>query len=669
MTDLRARAKGDYRPDVDGLRAIAVLSVILFHIDKALLPGGFVGVDVFFVISGFLISRNLLSEIEGERFSLLEFYRRRVKRIAPALLVVVASTLVASQLLLLPEDARNAAKSAFWSLASFANVYFWLFRDTGYFAADSGELPFLQLWSLGVEEQFYFVWPLLLFLCYRPRHRRGFLFAIFGVALLSFVAGELFFDRDPSFVYYMLPTRAGELMLGAMVALATLPGASGSRFESASGRATLGALAWVGLAAIGVSLFWLSENDVFPGLRAIPPTAGTALILLSGHWNQGGLARLLSLRPAVWIGLISYSAYLWHWPLLAFLRYGRSEIGPVAGVLVFGLTIALAWATYRFVEQPARHVRWSFARVFILQYAIPGGLLAVLAVAAVKLDGFGLRYFDQDYRATLAQMQKQVLPPFHFDFVCQRQLVTPELLESPQCVVGAANAEAPRAILWGDSNAAHYVGVVAAFAEASGFRFRNVAVGSCPAIDSDPEPFVMATRLADCRASLALIRPVVDEFPVVILSMSWTRYENPAEFLVAAKATIERLAGAGKQVILLGKVPEIPEYDRRCREKALRYPLLECPRWTSPVLPDIVAVNAELRAFAGATPNVSYFDVTPDLCTDGTCSAFSADGRALYYDSRHLTMEASLALGREIVAREGVPAAFHAIATAETRLP
>ena len=123
MTDLRARAKGDYRPDVDGLRAIAVLSVILFHIDKALLPGGFVGVDVFFVISGFLISRNLLSEIEGERFSLLEFYRRRVKRIAPALLVVVASTLVASQLLLLPEDARNAAKSAFWSLASFANVY------------------------------------------------------------------------------------------------------------------------------------------------------------------------------------------------------------------------------------------------------------------------------------------------------------------------------------------------------------------------------------------------------------------------------------------------------------------------------------------------------------------------------------------------------------------
>lgn len=662
MTDSSAHAKGDYRPDVDGLRAIAVLSVILFHIDESLLPGGFVGVDVFFVISGFLISRNLLGEIEGGRFSLAEFYRRRVKRIAPALLVVVAATLVASQLLLLPEDSRNAAKSAFWSLASFANVYFWLFRDTGYFAADSGELPFLQLWSLGVEEQFYFVWPLLLYLCYRPRHRRGFLITLAGVALLSFVAGELYFDRDPSFVYYMLPTRAGELMLGAIVALATLPGGGGSRFESAAGRAALGALAWAGLAAILGSLFWLSESDVFPGLRAIPPTAGTALILLSGHWNRGGLARLLSLRPAVWIGLISYSAYLWHWPLLAFLRYGRSEIEPELGVVVFALTIALAWATYRFVEQPARHVRWSFGRVFLLQYAIPGGLLAVLSVAAVKLDGFGLRYFDKDYRATLASMQEQVLPPFHFDFVCQRQLATAELLASPQCVVGSASGPAPKAILWGDSNAAHYVGVVAAFADASGFRFRNVAVGSCPALDSDPAPYVMATRLADCRESLALIRPVVDGFPVVILSMSWTRYENPEAFREAAKETIGRLAAAGKRVILLGKVPEILDYDRRCREKALRYPRLDCPRWTSPVLPEIAAVNAELRAFAEATPNVSYFDVTPYLCRDGICSAFDEDGRALYYDSRHLTMEASLALGREIVAREGVPAAFQGIA-------
>ncbi len=667
MTDLRAPAKGDYRPDVDGLRAIAVLSVILFHIDEALLPGGFVGVDVFFVISGFLISRNLLSEIEGGRFSLLEFYRRRVKRIAPALLVVVAATLVASQALLLPEDARNAAKSAFWSLASFANVYFWLFRDTGYFAADSGELPFLQLWSLGVEEQFYFIWPLLLFLCYRPRHRRGFLIALFGVALVSFGAGELYFERDPSFVYYMLPTRAGELMLGAMVALATMGGGAGSGLGSATGRATLEALGWAGLAAIGASLFWLSESDVFPGLRAIPPTAGTALILLSGHWNQGGLARLLSLRPAVWIGLISYSAYLWHWPLLAFLRYGHAEIAPLTGVVAFALTIALAWLTYRFVEQPARHVRWSFSRVFVLQYAIPGGLLAVLAIAAVKLDGFGLRYFDQDYRSTLAAMQKQVLPPFHFDFVCQRQRVTPELLESPDCVLGAPGEEEPKAILWGDSNAAHYVGVVAGFAEAAGFRFRNVAVGSCPALDSDPEPYVIATRLADCRASLALIRPVVEAYPVVILSMSWTRYENPAAFLLAAKATIGGLARAGKQVILLGKVPEIPEYDRRCREKALRYPRLDCPSWTNPVLPEIAEVNADLRAFAAATPNVSYFDLTQSLCTDEVCSAFDSDGRARYYDSRHLTMEASLALGREIVAREGVPAAFQSIARTRRR--
>ncbi|MFO0690669.1 MAG: acyltransferase family protein [Myxococcota bacterium] len=650
---------------MDGLRAIAVLSVLLFHIDEALLPGGFVGVDVFFVLSGYLISRNLLSEIEGRRFSLVEFYRRRIKRIAPALLVVVAATLVVSQLVMLPLDARAAAKSALFALASLANVYFWLYQDTGYFANDSGELPFLQLWSLGVEEQFYFVWPLLLAALYRPGRRRGFAIAIGAVALLSFAAGELFFTRSPSFVYYMLPTRAGELMFGALGALATTRASAIPALESKAGRAALSGLAWLGLAAIGASLFGLSERDVFPGLRAIPPTAGTTLVILAGHFAPGRLSRLLALRPMVWIGLLSYSAYLWHWPLLAFLRYGHPDFGPLAGMAVFALTFVLAWATYRFVEQPARHVSWPFSRVFLLQYGLPGGALVLLAVVAMRLDGYGLQARDAEYRASLAAMQQQVLPPFHFPSVCQRQLATPALLEDPVCVVGAKGEAPPRAILWGDSNAAHYVGVLQAFAEAAGFRFRNVAVGACPAIDGDPAPLVLPHRLKDCRASLALVRPVVETYPVVVLAVSWIRYEDTERLFADAQATIRRLAGEGKQVVVLGKIPEIPGYDRRCREKALRYPGLVCPRWTSPVLPEIAAMNERLRAFAATVPNVAYYDVTEALCREGTCSAFDADGRALYYDTGHLTQEASLALGRAIVAREGVPAPFRAIAAGE----
>ena len=201
--------KAVYRPDIDGLRAVAVLSVILFHIDKRLIPGGFVGVDIFFVISGFLISLHILQEIEAGKFSIVEFYRRRIKRIAPPMLVVVLITIIAAQFLMIPEDAERAADSALWSLVSLANVYFWWHQDTSYFSAASSELPLLHLWSLGVEEQFYIIWPIVLFLLYRKLHSK--LFVVFTglIAIASYAAGQYWFVSDSSFVYYMLPTRAG----------------------------------------------------------------------------------------------------------------------------------------------------------------------------------------------------------------------------------------------------------------------------------------------------------------------------------------------------------------------------------------------------------------------------------------------------------------------------
>ncbi len=208
-----------YRGDIDGLRAIAVLSVIVFHIDAALLPGGFVGVDVFFVISGYLITGNIVQELNSGRFSLLEFYRRRVKRIAPAMLVVTAVVMLAAYLLMLPEQLRDTGKSAVFSLASLANVYFWLYQDTGYFAQSSLELPLLHLWSLGVEEQFYLLWPLLLVAVYRRADKLTLVLAMAACAVASFWMGSALFEQAPSFVYYMLPSRAGELLLGALVAV------------------------------------------------------------------------------------------------------------------------------------------------------------------------------------------------------------------------------------------------------------------------------------------------------------------------------------------------------------------------------------------------------------------------------------------------------------------
>jgi peptidoglycan/LPS O-acetylase OafA/YrhL len=641
-----------YRPDVDGLRAIAVLSVVLFHVDARLLPGGFVGVDIFFVISGFLISRNILEELGRGRFSLVDFYRRRVKRIAPPLLVVVGVTLLASQALMLPDDAEPAAASALWSLLSLANVYFWLHTDTSYFAAASHDQPLLHLWSLGVEEQFYILWPLLLLLVHRLR--AGLFVGTAIVAIASFALGEVLFSSAPSFSYYMLPTRAGELLLGGLVALASLRGV-----ERHIPRGAVLPLALVGAALMIAPLFMLSGDSVFPGVLAVPPTLGTALVILAGHCRMTGVSRVLSLKPMVWIGLLSYSAYLWHWPLLAFYRYGgRPDIGVTAGAVLMALTFLLAWLTYLFVEQPARRSNAPAPQIFTRQYIVPAGVLGVLALVALRLDGYVLR--TGEYREQLAAARETTRAAYRYDYVCQREHVTPHDVNNPKCVVGPAAA--PNAILWGDSNAAHYIGVVGTFAQARGFSFRNLAVSACPPIFSEPATFVKPRRIADCRAATDITRATVEQYPVVIVSASYTAYVYLDDtFFEKFYDTLGKLASDGHLVIIVAKAPVFETYDRRCREKALGYPLMDCAPFS--VSPDatVTAANEQLRAFAERTPNVEYFDVTEYLCRSGQCSPFDGD-HPLYYDDSHLSMPASWDLGARIMRKGGVPASFGQVA-------
>ncbi len=657
MTNDADGAKWNYRPDVDGLRAIAVISVILFHIDKRLLPGGFVGVDIFFVISGFLISLNILGDLERGRFSIVDFYRRRVKRIAPPMLLVVAATMLVTQQLFLPEDAERTAESALWSLLSLANVYFWRNQDTSYFAAANSDTPLLHLWSLGVEEQFYIIWPLLLIVAYRPSRAKSFFVVATLIAMASFVLGEVWFDRDPSFVYFMLPTRAGELLLGALVAHAVLRNARAKVSVT-----VVAPMAFAGMVLLGLSLALLSEDQTFPGLRAVPPTLGTALLILAGHCRDNRVSRWLALKPLVWVGLISYSAYLWHWPLLALYRYGHTDVGAVAGLSMFALTLLLAWLTFLYVERPARRSGASAVRVFTLQYGVPAAALGIVALGAMYIDGYGIRWLATDYRTRLAALRQQTRPAYLYDYVCQRQKIMRTDAQNPKCVVGADTADPAVAILWGDSNAAHYVGMIGAFARKQGFKFRNLEVGSCPPIDSDPKDFVSSKRLPDCRDSYEIARETIDAFPVVMISASWTGYQQISEkFLGAFFDTATSLAAKGKLVILIGKAPVISGYDRRCREKALSYPLLLCSEGSVPPSADVLGVNELLKSFAGRTPNVEYFDVTPYLCTEGSCSAFDSSGSPLYYDSSHLTLPASWKLGADIVGRQGVPRPFSVI--------
>ena len=652
------RATEAYRPDVDGLRAVAVLSVIFFHLSKPLLPGGFLGVDIFFVISGYLITRNILQGVELGTFSILEFYRRRIKRIAPVMLVVVAFTLIASQLLQLPEDARTTAKSAVFSLASLANVYFWKFQDTSYFAIDSSQIPLLHLWSLGVEEQFYLIWPALLLVTYRATRARRFFGAAAAVAAASFLMGDLLYDRAPSFVYYMLPTRAGELLMGALVAIAVV-----RQVERRIASAAIPAIATIGAVVLVASFFLINEQQPFPGWRAVPPTAATALLILAGHCRDNVWSRVLAWRPLVWVGLISYSAYLWHWPLLSLYRYGYGEPSIIAGGVIFVSTLALAWLTFRFVEQPTRRSSASLSRVFVRQYALPAGALSALCLVSIFSPRLGVSFHSADYQRLLNASQTKSRPAYQFPWICQRQRITQADIHNPNCVLGRATSPAPEAILWGDSHAAHYVGMVEAFALDAGFRFRNVAVSACPPLLTDPAPFAESKREANCRASLDVLRPLLEKAPVIIVSSSWLAYGiRSTGYLDAFFDTARRLAGAGKLVIVIGEAPWMPGYDRRCPEKALTYPFLQCTHLAAPIGTAVAEVDARLRSFAARTPNVRYFDANRYLCPEGVCAAFEPNGEPRYYDQSHLTMLESSRLGREIVAQEGVPAPFDLVA-------
>ncbi len=341
-----------YRRDIDGLRSVAVMGVVFFHAFPDCLPGGFVGVDVFFVISGFLISGLILRDVRQGQFSVTSFYSRRILRIFPALTVVLATCLAFGSYVLFPDEYRQLAKHAIGGAASVSNLV--LLRETGYFDAAAQSKPLLHLWSLGIEEQFYIIWPLFLLLICKCTKR--IMAPIWAVAIISFALNVLFIAKSQSATFYLPATRAWELMVGA--ALAGLPPRNPALRRK--GQFLIDSMAAIGLMLITLSLFFLDDKTPFPGWPALLPTSGAALVIWAGP--SAWLNRtMLSSRPAVTVGLISYPLYLWHWPVLVYMKLitdsdftvSANEFRFSKSVALLAI-IALAWATWRFVETPIR---------------------------------------------------------------------------------------------------------------------------------------------------------------------------------------------------------------------------------------------------------------------------------------------------------------------------
>jgi peptidoglycan/LPS O-acetylase OafA/YrhL len=553
------QSPGPYRPDIDGLRALAVIAVIWFHSGLPGMPGGFTGVDVFFVISGYLITSIIVRDTGEQRFSFAYFYQRRFRRIAPALLTVTAATMAAGYALLLPFELDDLAKSAATAVGMSSNFYFW--RTIDYFGLSGRILPLLHTWSLGVEEQFYLLFPAALVLAGRVGKVR---LTIACLAVASFLLSVAAGGDWPTAAFYLLPTRGWELMIGASLAVSMV--SVPERLREAG--------SVVGLLMILTGCVLLSDAVPFPGWAALLPTVGTALMIGGGATTL--MARALSVGPVVYLGRISYSLYLWHWPIFIFLKHWRADLVLPPAWALGGVAAALllSAASYRWIEQLARRRTTPFRWVLIPCLALAA---AILAASAVAIAGRGLPERFPPLVNAMAEGRDAYAPLARtcLNLGADRSL--------KHCRFGPAGA--PQVLLWGDSHAS-------AISEAVGAGLGRpgvvVASGNClPALDwlsKDANPACRgandgALRLAEEDSSITTI----------VLSAHWAKYEEEtgARFWPPVQRLIDRLNARGKKVVVVAGIPD-PGIDipwvSAIREQRGQPPLrLACPTANVPL--------------------------------------------------------------------------------------
>ena len=596
-----------YRPDIDGLRAVAIVPVVLYHAKVAPFSGGFVGVDVFFVISGFLITSLIAGEIRDGRFSIAHFYERRVRRIFPALFAT-AFACSAAAAVMLPASELRAFGASVAAVALFvSNVLFW--REAGYFDAPAEAKPLLHTWSLAVEEQFYIAFPLILLLLQRflPGRWRATLCAVAAVSLLA--GAHLTYAGQAGAAFYLAPFRAWELALGALAAIAALP--------PIHPRGAREAASVLGCALIGWSVFAYSDETPFPGIAALAPCVGTLLVVHAGSHGTPALNRLLSWRPVVLVGLLSYSLYLWHWPLLVFARrYLQRPLSPLETTLAVALALLLAWLSWRYIERPfRRHGEGGIARRPLLALAGAAMALALgIGVASqlvVTASPASLQAFEapkirgrEDYRDGSC-------------FLGETQSYADWAKRGPCATSRDARH---RVLLWGDSFAAHYAPGLFDGAPDARYDFVQFTAYSCPPVQG-----ARVRWAPQCEGVNAHLEDVLRRYPVdvAIVAARWERYWDKSVRAPALERTLALLKSRDIFVVLVGQGPSFdfaspPEYVHRTGD----------PRARSR---DAVAINTALRRLKGYD---RFFDPTEHLCAHGRC-LLREGAEFLYWDAGH----------------------------------
>lgn len=639
----------DYRKDIDGLRSIAVSLVVLHHAGFGFLPGGYVGVDVFFVISGFLITGIIYQKVQRGEFSFSEFYIRRIRRLMPALFAMIFVTSVFAFILLFPSDLERYGWSLLWVSAYLGNFFFWR-EYGGYFAENTQEAPLLHTWSLAVEEQYYLIWPFYIILGIRflgfkafgALSIAGFLFAIFF--------SEWATQNTIGAAYYLLPTRFFELLMGSLLAIFW------KQIPTIRSVITNDVLSIAGLLAICASAVFLTPTSSFPGYNALYPVVGSALLIFSGRSSPGIVNRMLSFQPFVFIGLISYSLYLWHWPIFAYLTYAAIELNLLIQLLAVGLSVLFAYLSWRYVETPFRKQQGhSLAHVSFNLLAKP--MLAIIALVAVIISFDGLKpRFDSDLLLMDEALNSR---PHALRTACHSPSRRFDVPPTDECIFGAVeNGEAIDGFLFGDSHANHVVGFLEVIAEDSGHVVQDYSMDQCPPIFDFS--WGRTSQVANaCYERNALAKQYIEsnQFEFVVLSASWpnldsqrvfkdgervlSREERAAIIEDRLRTTLASIIDSGAIPILMDDVPSIIDGDPRCPIKQLAF---DSELLCETVRIDNVEMESLFDQFENEFPSIVRVSPGDLFCSELDCE-LSVRGIPVFHDADHLNMVASRELG------------------------
>ena len=635
-----------YRSEIDGLRSFAVIPVVLYHAGITTISGGFVGVDVFFVISGYLIANIIISEMKAGNFTYFEFYERRVRRILPALATVVLFSIIASLIFALPSQVEQTAWSGIFALLGVSNIYFW--TQSGYFAPASEFQMLLHTWSLGVEEQFYLLLPIALL--YKFRLRLDLRVVMMVVLPILFAMGVWLSLNKPSVAFFLLPARAWELALGVALAVGVLP-----RLNNCQARSVV---AFLGLASIVISIFFIDSRMIFPGWAALLPCLGAAAVIYAAS-SDNLVGRFLSLPPLRFIGLISYSLYLWHWPIFVSLRMFSAQPQLSVSLAVFGsaLSVLFAYLTWRFVENPFRSRQVMRFRTFLYGAGLASFFSIAISILTISSSGLPNRLNPTAQKFASAA---QDIDQFRSQCSGIRDI------NDQECFFGDPSAE-PSFIVVGDSHAGAIRPAIEKWAIATGRSGTILWRGGCPLV-------VGATLIPDidseeCSAfkeySVEAIRANAN-FELVIVAGRWeaaytgiapevggshrTFWVDDIEpqtspdvslevFERGLLRTAQIFSEADRTVVFVGAVPEVgfdvPTVLALAAHNQGTTSSLDLSRES------VVAVELDnlFEGIAASVKRVQYVSIWENIC-DARCNLL-INGVPLYSDEDHLTYTAA----------------------------